>query len=156
MNLTGKNIIGKKISGSGQNIFYAENPSNGLQLQPGFYEATTDEVNQAIEKSVSAFQHYRTKTGVERAVFLEAIGEEIMNLGEALIYRCMEETALADGRLKNERARTINQLKLFANYLREGSWVEARIDHGDDKRVPPKPDLRSMAVSSDADTTCAS
>ena len=51
-----------------------------------------------------------------------------MNLGDTLIERCMQETALPEGRLKGERGRTVNQLKLFAKVVREGSWVDARID----------------------------
>jgi NADP-dependent aldehyde dehydrogenase len=47
--------------------------------------------------------------------------------------------------LTGERGRTVGQLKLFAQLLREGSWVNARIDIADAERKPlPKPDVRSM------------
>ena len=47
--------------------------------------------------------------------------------------------------LRGERDRTINQLKLFAELSREGSWVDARIDTPKSDRKPlPKPDLRRM------------
>jgi NADP-dependent aldehyde dehydrogenase len=55
------------------------------------------------------------------------------------------ETGLPAARISGERGRTINQLKLFASLLREGSWLDARIDLAQPDRQPlPKPDLRSM------------
>jgi alpha-ketoglutaric semialdehyde dehydrogenase len=36
----------------------------------------------------------------------------------------------------------VNQLKLFAELLREGSWQDARIDTALPTRTPPRPDLR--------------
>jgi NADP-dependent aldehyde dehydrogenase len=144
MNLTGKNIIGDSLSGEGVILFHAENPANGKKLEPAFHEASEREIRMAIEKAADAFQVYRRKTGKERATFLEAIAEEIMALGDELIARCMEETGLPEGRLKGERGRTVNQLKLFASYIREGSWAEVRIDPADPARTPAKPDIRSM------------
>lgn len=144
MELTGKNIIGSALSGEGKIIFNAENPANGDKLQPGFHEASEKEIRMAIEKASTAFQDYRNKSGVEKAEFLEAIADEIAALGDDLIARCMSETGLPEARLKGERGRTITQLKLFAGYLRDGSWVEARIDTAEPTRTPPKADIRSM------------
>jgi NADP-dependent aldehyde dehydrogenase len=144
MVLTGKNIIGNSLSGNGKEIFYAENPATGEKLEPGFHEADENEIGEAIEKARKAFQDYRNKSGNERADFLVAIADAITALGDDLITRCMEETGLPEGRLKGERGRTTGQLKLFASYIREGSWVEARIDRPDPARTPPKPDIRSM------------
>ena len=43
--------------------------------------------------------------------------------------------------------RTTGQLRLFANLLREGSWVDARINPALPDRLPaPRPDLRRMLV----------
>ena len=48
-------------------------------------------------------------------------------------------------RIRSVRGRTCNQLKLFADVIEEGSWVDARIDLPDPERKPiPKPDVRSM------------
>jgi NADP-dependent aldehyde dehydrogenase len=70
-----------------------------------------------------------------------------MALGDVLIKRCMAETALPEARLMGERGRTITQLKLFASVLREGSWVEARIDTSLPDRQPlPRPDIRQMQI----------
>jgi NADP-dependent aldehyde dehydrogenase len=143
--MIGKNIIGASLSGEGKEIFYGENPSTGQRLEPAFYEATQQEINDAVEKAVVAFQHYRNVSGKDKATFLEAIAEEIVALGEELIIRCMEETGLPEARLLGERGRTVGQLKLFATLLREGSWVDARIDTAEPDRKPlPRPDIRSM------------
>ena len=143
--MIGKNIIGASLSGEGKEIFYGENPSTGQKLEPAFYEATQQEISDAIEKAVVAFEQYRNVSGKDKASFLEAIAEEIVALGEDLITRCMEETGLPEARLLGERGRTVGQLKLFANLLREGSWVDARIDTAEPDRKPlPRPDIRSM------------
>jgi NADP-dependent aldehyde dehydrogenase len=144
MTLTGKNIIGNSLSGEGKNIFYGEDPSTGKKLDPGFNEATENEIHDAIQLAASAFQKYRNKSGKEKADFLEAIAAEILDLGDELISRCMLESGLPEARLKGERGRTVGQLKLFAGYIREGSWQEVRIDKADPSRTPPKPDIRSM------------
>lgn len=144
MELTGKNFIAGRRTGSGR-TFKAENPATGKMLEPSFYEASQQEIDEAIHQAESAFQSYRKKSGKQRADLLEAIAEEITALGDVLIQRCMEETGLPEARLTGERGRTVNQMKLFAQVLREGSWVNARIDLADPDRKPlPKPDVRSM------------
>jgi len=143
--MTGKNIIGSTLSGEGTEKFYGENPATGEKLEPAFYEATEKEINRAIEAASEAFQTYRNVSGKDRAAFLENIGEEIVALGDELIQRCMQETGLPEARLTGERGRTVGQLKLFAALLREGSWVDAKVDTADPDRKPlPKADIRSM------------
>ncbi|MFC0773495.1 aldehyde dehydrogenase (NADP(+)) [Terrimonas alba] len=115
---------------------------------PGEYPvATLSEINKVGTASEKAFSVYSKKTAEERAVFLEAIGDEIMALGGELIHRTMLESGLPEARLIGERARTVGQLKLFAELLREGSWVEAVIDTALPDRKPlPRPDLRKMLI----------
>src|SRR5690554_383076 len=145
MTLTGKNIVGSQLSAKGDSVFYAVNPSTGQKMEPAFVEAASQEIDSAIRQASAAFQIYRTRSGKERAAFLETIASEILSLGEDLITRCKEETGLPEARLIGERGRTVNQLKLFAELLREGSWVEARIDTADPNRQPlPRQDIRSM------------
>ena len=136
MELTGKNIIGNELSGEGKEVFFAVNPSTGKEMEPAFKEATSEEIDSAIQKAGTAFKTYRNKSGKEKAEFLEAIADEIMNIGDSLISRCMEETGLPEARLTGERGRTVNQLKLFAGLLREGSWLDARIETADPDRKP--------------------
>jgi 2,5-dioxopentanoate dehydrogenase len=98
-----------------------------------------------LEKIAERATAYRTPGPEILAGFLERIGEMIVAAGEKLIITCAEETALSVDRLVGERARTVNQLKMFADRVREGSWVDARIDTALPERKPvPKPDLRRM------------
>ena len=77
---------------------------------------------------------------------LETIVAQIMTLGDELLQRAQAETGLPLARLAGERARTCNQLKHFADVLREGSWTDAVIDTAEPQRQPlPKPDVRRVA-----------
>ena len=148
MQITGSQIIANKLLKSETNSFYAKNPTNGQQLPTEFFEATIAEIDQAVKMAEEAFVAYRKKSDQERADFLDRIGEEIMNLGDTLLERCHQETGLPMGRLQGERGRTVNQLKLFAELLRDGTWVDARIDTAIPDRQPiPKPDIRQMQIA---------
>lgn len=137
MELSGKNFIGNHRSGKSEKTFKAINPATREELDTVFHEATNKEVNSAVEKASAAFREYSKKSAAEKAEFLDVIGDEIMVMGDNLIDRCMKESGLPEGRLTGERGRTVNQLKLFADVVRDGSWVDARIDTGE-------PDVRSM------------
>jgi len=76
---------------------------------------------------------------------LRKIAERIESIAGEVIERAAQETALPQARLQGETARTCAQLRLFAQVVEEGSWVQARIDRAAPERKPlPKPDLRSM------------
>ena len=99
----------------------------------------------ALRHADEAFEQYRRMPETARADFLDAIANEITALGDALLQRAHRETGLPIDRLTGERGRTCGQLKLFASLIREGSWVDARIDTAMPDRQPlPRPDLRRM------------
>src|ERR1700736_6896690 len=98
-----------------------------------------------LDSLLAAAVDYQAPPATERAAFLRKIGEEIEALGEELLTVCAEETGLGRDRLAGERARTVNQLRMFAGLIEEGSWVDARIDTAQPDRKPvPKPDVRRM------------
>ena len=94
MKLTGKNYIAGTISSGGKTTFKGINPSDASELPTTFYEATIEEVNEAVLKAHEAFAIYRKKSGKEKAFFLDAIADEILNLGDTLIERSSAETGL--------------------------------------------------------------
>ena len=107
----------------------------------------TEEISVIVEKSYEAFLQFRKVPGLRRAELLDAIATEIESEGETLLQTASRETNLPIARLTGERGRTTMQLRMFANMLREGSWVEATIDTADPARTPlPKPDMRKMLV----------
>src|SRR6266496_4502886 len=145
--IEGKQIIGFDLSAEGKEMFQSYSPALGMKLDYHFYKATNNEVNKTAEKAASAFQQYRKKSCAEKAKFLEAIAEEIMATGDELVEVCCKETALPKGRIEGERMRTVNQLKLFASMIKEGSWLDARIETALPDRAPlPKPDIRFMQI----------
>ncbi|WP_047246648.1 aldehyde dehydrogenase (NADP(+)) [Maribacter thermophilus] len=132
---------------SEKDCFKAVNPATNEVLEGEFKNATISDINKAVNKATEAFQTYRKAENEQKALFLEQIATEIENLGDALIERGNLETALPVGRLQGERGRTMNQLRLFANVVREGSWVDARIDKAQPDRTPiPKSDIRHMTI----------
>lgn len=145
MTIEGTTIIGNQNSSTGTVGIQAQNPNTGEKMYPLFYKTTLDEVNLACKKAAEAFTIYRKKSGKEKAEFLEAIATEIENIGDALFERYVAESGLPLGRAQGERGRTLGQLRLFAGLLKEGSWVNARIDTALPDRQPlARPDIRSM------------
>ncbi|NOT76848.1 MAG: aldehyde dehydrogenase (NADP(+)) [Cyclobacteriaceae bacterium] len=112
-----------------------------------FKDIGDKEIDKILQQSQQAFLKYRRVSGLSKSVFLEVIASEIEALGEALIRTAMEETNLPQARLEGERARTCNQLRQFSALVKEGSWVDARVDTAVPDRTPlPKPDIRKMMV----------
>src|SRR5882672_392142 len=143
----GKNMIGGELSAAGTQKFRALNPATGGKLEGDFVEATLAELDKALDLAARAFPVYRKLAPDQIAAFLERIGAEIVALGPALLERTGAETGLPAARLEGERARTVGQLKMFADLVRDGSWVDARIDRPIPDRTPlPKPDLRRMLI----------
>lgn len=145
MSLVGLSLIGFRHGAPGGTPFFAVNPATGEHLDPAFHSAHLSEVDEAAQLAAQAFAIYGRMSGRHRARFLRQIAENIEALGDALLDRVEQETALPRARLQAERARTCFQLRLFADLVEEGSWVDARIDRADPRRQPiPKPDVRSM------------
>ena len=110
-------------------------------------EATPDGIALVAGLAAAAFEPYRQCSGAEKAMLLEAVATGIDAAKEGLVATAMRETHLAQTRLEGEVSRTVNQLKLFASLLRDGSWVNAIIDTALPERKPlPKPDIRQMQV----------
>lgn len=127
--------------------FNTVNAETNERLSGEFEIATADEANSAMEASSKAFVQFSKTDRTTRARFLETIAAEIEALGDELILRASAESGLPNGRFVGERGRTCGQLRSFASIIREGSWVEARIDHADPGRKPiPKVDIRKMLV----------
>lgn len=136
--------IGFALHTSNGNPWNALDATTGQALDGDFRTATAHDVDRALQKAASAFETYRSIPAAARAAFLRAIATHIEALGDTLVGRVMQESALAEARVRNERARTTAQLRMFADHITEGAWADAVIDHGDPQRSPPKPDLRRM------------
>ncbi len=140
-------IDGEAVQGSDP-AFQAVDPKTGQALEPGFNGATKADVEKACGLAEAAFDTYRNTTLQERAGFLEAIADAIMELGDALVERACAETGLPRPRIEGERGRTVGQLRLFAGVVREGGWIGARIDRAQPDRKPMRrPDTRQQQIA---------
>ena len=144
----GVNFIGTdEVPGDGD-VFYAYAPAQDDRLSDEFTNVSAAQAEQAVQKAADAFAAYSKLTPTERAGFLDAIADEIEALGDELIERAVLESGLPKGRITGERGRTTGQLRLFARLVREGSWVDARINPAMPDRQPlPRPDIRRMLVA---------
>jgi 2,5-dioxopentanoate dehydrogenase len=138
--LTGKSLI------AGAPVDSAEGRFASGGTRASFQEASGAHVDRALEAAEHASHEYRQLSAAQRADFLDRIADEIEHLGD-LVDVANLETALPPERLAGERARTTGQLRMFANVVREGSWVDARIDRAVPDRKPvPKVDIRRMLI----------
>ncbi|MBK7708007.1 MAG: aldehyde dehydrogenase (NADP(+)) [Acidobacteria bacterium] len=145
MKLTGKSIIGFGRGVDSAITFTAFDPSTGEAVGPAFHSADIVELNRACELAGEARIAYGHVSGIEKARFLRVIADNIEALGDTLIERASLETGLPNARFVGERGRTCFQLRMFADLVERGDWVDARIDTPDPDRQPlPKPDVRSM------------
>ena len=147
MIITGHALIGGQEVRGNAGAFQAFDPARREALEPPFHMVDAAQIDQACRLAEAAFDPFRATGNERRAAFLEAVAEQILALGDALIVRAMAETGLPRMRLEGERGRTVGQLKLFAGLLREGSWADLRIDSALPERQPlPRPDLRMRMI----------
>lgn len=145
MELIGRSIIGNSRGKDHGSNLYGLNPATRERLAPAYSPASIDEVNEAAQLAGRAFTKFSRMSGNSKAAFLRAIAKEIEAIADQLVERTTAETGLPAARIQGETARTCHQLRLFADLVEEGSWVDARIDRADPNRKPlPKVDIRSM------------
>jgi NADP-dependent aldehyde dehydrogenase len=81
----------------------------------------------------------------ERAKWLHAIADALDADASSLVPLAMRESHLLEPRLTGELVRTTFQLRLFAEVLERGAYLDATIDHADAAwGMGPRPDLRRV------------
>lgn len=143
--LLGQSILnGEPLEGTGA-AFQGFDPATGTRLDPVYHFASADDVDSAAHLADDAFAIYSKLLGAEKAKFLRHIATGIESIAAELVERAHSETALPKPRLQGEVGRTVNQLRLFAQVVEEGSWSMARIDPAQPDRKPfPRADIRSL------------
>lgn len=111
-----------------------------------YIDATTEEINNAMELSWDAFKVYRQISLKQRADFMRSIAVEIEAVRNKVVAVAMQETNLPEPRLQNEFTRTIFQLNSYAAYCEQGDWLDASIDTAIPDKNPPKPDIRKTLI----------
>lgn len=122
MDHDGQNFIDGKRSSLGDRILSSSDAQSGEALPYLFWQAA-EKAEQACLAARRAFAEYRSTSAEQRAVFLEAIADELDALDDAFIRLVMQETALPEARIRGERARTSGQMRLFARVLQRGDFT---------------------------------
>ncbi|RYE38950.1 MAG: aldehyde dehydrogenase family protein, partial [Sphingobacteriales bacterium] len=126
--MNGRNVVACEYINGDQGTLKAVNPATGLLLEGDFHKASETDVDNALTSASSAFELYRNLGKDKKAAFLNAIADEIGLIGEEVVARASSESGLPLARLQGELGRTTGQLRLFANLVAEGSWIDAVID----------------------------
>lgn len=142
MTVSGALLIGSTARVGAAGGFKGFDPNAGVALEPEFGGATRADMEEACALAEAAFDTFRETSPEDRARFLETIAQNLADDAEAIVARGMAETGLPQARLQGELGRTTNQLKLFAGVVRDGGYLDVRIDPAMPERTPPRSDIR--------------
>ncbi len=143
--LSGQSFIGFARSQSAGPVQRCVNPATATELPTDFFQATPADLEQACSLALAATPVLAGLSGGQKAEFLHGIAIRIEAATPDLVSRATQETGLPEARCQGEIGRTIGQLRLFADLVAAGDWIDARIETADPDRKPlPKPDHRSM------------
>ncbi|MCI4645960.1 MAG: aldehyde dehydrogenase (NADP(+)) [Hyphomonadaceae bacterium] len=135
----GQHLIAGEWIGSSSDFLSEADGLSPLKVSEG----GVGEVERAAQAAETAFWTYGYTSRETRAAFLEACADEIEARGQDLTRLAMAETGLPEARLNGERGRTTGQLRLFAEHIRKGDYLDRRHVPAQPDRAPaPRPDLK--------------
>lgn len=135
-------VAGDWVAGEG---VFASAPAHGPAR--AFSMGTVALVDRACRAAEAAFDAYAATSRAARAAFLNAIADEIEARGPAITEIGCAETGLPEARLNGERGRTTGQLRLFADHILAGDYLDIRHDPALPERAPlPRPELWMMQM----------
>ncbi|NAZ85962.1 aldehyde dehydrogenase (NADP(+)) [Kineococcus indalonis] len=121
-------------------------PRTGRAVEVVAPETTPEQVAALCEAALAAAPALEEMGRERRAGLLDALADALEARREEVVALADRETALGAARLEGELTRTTYQLRLFGEVLREGSYLEATVDHAGQSPMGPRPDLRRMLV----------
>ncbi len=141
--LHGKHLIaGQWVAGSDS---FTNTPVDGAP--DAFAVGQPEHIDRAAEAADEAFASFSQCSRAQRAAFLRQISDEIEARGADITTIGTRETGLPTARLEGERGRTTGQLRLFAEHIEAGGYLDRRHDVALPDRAPlPRPDLRVMQL----------
>ena len=138
---TGKHLIAGEWVTSVS--IFASTPADGPSYE--YAIGTPALVDRACLAAEQASWSYGSANTAAHASFLRAIAEEIEARAEAITEIGAQETGLPAARLNGERIRTTSQLRLFADHIEKGDFLDRRHDAALPDREPtPRPELRMI------------
>ncbi|MGI9821880.1 aldehyde dehydrogenase (NADP(+)) [Agromyces sp. Marseille-Q5079] len=107
----------------------------------------TPELETIAANAAAAAQPFADTNPRDRARALVAVADAIEANADALVPIAMAETGLAEARLRGELRRTAVQLRLFAEAVADGAYLDVRIDAADPEfALGPRADVRRYLV----------
>jgi NADP-dependent aldehyde dehydrogenase len=117
------------------------NPRTGEPAGEPIAETTGAELDAVVTAAAAALPAWAGLDGRRRAAALEVVADALDASTDELVSLADTETALGDGRLRGEVARTTGQLRLFAGVLRDGGYADVAVSPA----TGSAPDLRRIS-----------
>lgn len=106
---------------------------------------TETAISEVAARAAAAARAYAATSPRERGAALVAVADALDAYAAELIPIAIRETGLTEPRLVGELKRTSWQLRLFADTIVDGTYLDARIDSADpDYVIGPRPDVRRV------------
>lgn len=110
-------------------------------------EKLSPELEKVVAQAAAAAAPFAATTPEARAKALVAAADALEAAGPELIAIAMRETGLTEVRLTGEVKRTAVQLRLFAETILSGDYLDVRIDEADDNfALGQRPDVRRYHI----------
>ncbi|GGL10777.1 aldehyde dehydrogenase (NADP(+)) [Nocardia jinanensis] len=125
---------------------FSVDPRTGAETPTTASTTSYDEVDRLGALAATAAPEYEVLGRARRAEFLRAIADKLDAARALIVETATAETGLPEARLNGELTRTSYQMRLFADVLDDGAYLEATIDLPGDTPMGPGPDLRRLLV----------
>lgn len=110
-------------------------------------ETTPDQLERIAQRAADIAPVWAATAPRERATTLVAAADALIDAQSELVATAMEETGLTEARLVGELKRTAVQLRLFADVVVDGSYLDVRVDEADSEfALGVRPDLRRYRI----------
>jgi NADP-dependent aldehyde dehydrogenase len=111
-------------------------------------DVVAGEVDTIVTIAAGAASGWAALEPRRRAGALVAAADALLSARSGLVAIAMAETGLTDARLNGELTRTAVQLKLFAETIVDGTYLDVRLDSADPEFVlGPRPDVRRYLLA---------
>jgi NADP-dependent aldehyde dehydrogenase len=127
-------------------VVASTDPRTGMQSEVVAEETNPAEVDRLCAAAAEAAPWLESAGREFRAGLLRRMADALEARGDEVVALADRETGIGPTRLGGELKRTCYQLRLFADVLVEGSYLEATIDPPGETPMGPRPDVRRMLV----------
>jgi NADP-dependent aldehyde dehydrogenase len=118
------------------------NPRSGEPVGDPVPETTAEQLAEILAAAADAAGEFGASRPAVRTALLRTLADRLDDQAAELAELAEQESGLPLPRLTGEVARTSGQLRLFAEVIEDGSYLEVIADSADAGAVPPLPELR--------------